>query len=96
MDSVVGFISGSRTNQVFIHYWFSFFQKVLDAQATQVAQKNINLKTLCELQVIVPPLSLQEKFVTFAEQTDKSKFELERTLTAAKATMKRIVEENLN
>ena len=73
-DSVVGFISGSRTNQVFIHYWFSFFQKILEAQATQVAQKNINLKTLCDLQVIVPPLSLQEEFVAFAKQTDKSKF----------------------
>lgn len=57
-DSVVGFISRNMTNELFIHYWFSFFQKILDEQAPQVAQKNINLKILSELNVIVPPLSL--------------------------------------
>ena len=59
-DSVVGFISRNMTNELFIHYWFSFFQKILDEQAPQVAQKNINLKILSELNVIVPPLSLQK------------------------------------
>ena len=58
-DSVVGFISRNMTNELFIHYWFSFFQKILDEQAPQVAQKNINLKILSELNVIVPPLSLK-------------------------------------
>ena len=38
-DSVVGFISRNMTNELFIHYWFSFFQKILDEQAPQVAQK---------------------------------------------------------
>ena len=61
-DSVVGFISRNMTNELFIHYWFSFFQKILDEQAPQVAQKNINLKILSELNVIVPPLSLQNRF----------------------------------
>lgn len=75
-DSVVGFIAGEQVRQVFIHYWFGFFQKILDSQATQVAQKNINLKTLSELKVILPPLELQDRFVTFAEQSDKSKLSL--------------------
>jgi type I restriction enzyme S subunit len=79
-DSVVGFIAGNRTRQIFIHYWFSFFQKILDEQAPQVAQKNINLKTLSELKVIAPPMNLQDQFVSFAEQTDKSKFELQQTI----------------
>ena len=43
-DSVVGFVPNDNTNSVFIHYWFSFFQKILEEQAPQVAQKNINLK----------------------------------------------------
>ena len=79
-DSIVGFISGDKTNQLFVHYWFVFFQKILDAQATQVAQKNINLKILSALQVIVPPLSLQEKFSGFAKQTDKAKLTIHRSL----------------
>lgn len=73
-DSVVGFISRNMTNELFIHYWFSFFQKILDEQAPQVAQKNINLKILSELNVIVPPLSLQNQFADFVAEVDKSKF----------------------
>lgn len=72
-DSVVGFISRNMTNELFIHYWFSFFQKILDEQAPQVAQKNINLKILSELNVIVPPLSLQNQFAAFVAEVDKSK-----------------------
>ena len=72
-DSVVGFISRNMTNELFIHYWFSFFQKILDEQAPQVAQKNINLKILSELNVIVPPLTLQNQFADFVAEGDKSK-----------------------
>ena len=72
-DSVVGFIANKQTKQLFIHYWFKFFQKILEDQAPQVAQKNINLKILKELQVIVPPKSLQQEFCQFIEQLDKSK-----------------------
>lgn len=45
-DSVVGFISGKEYMQVFIYFWFSFFQKILEEQAPESAQKNINLKIL--------------------------------------------------
>ena len=53
-DSVVGFIANERTNNIFVHYWFSFFQAILESQAPESAQKNINLKILSELKVIVP------------------------------------------
>ena len=73
-DSVVGFIPGEQTNQIYIHHWFSFFQKILEEQAPQSAQKNINLQILGNLSVMLPPLALQNEFVAFVEQTDKSKF----------------------
>jgi type I restriction enzyme S subunit len=73
-DSVVGFISGKEVTQIYMHYWFSFFQKILEEQAPQVAQKNINLKMLCDLQVITPSLELQSQFVDFVNQLDKSKY----------------------
>ena len=73
-DSVVGFLAGNNVKQIYIHYWFGFFQKILEEQAPQVAQKNINLKTLSELDVMVPSLEQQNEFVSFVEQTDKSKF----------------------
>ena len=73
-DSVVGFIANDKTNNIFIHYLFEFLQKIIDSKATQVAQKNINLKILSELDVITPPIELQNKFAQIVEQIDKQKF----------------------
>lgn len=72
-DSVVGFKANDKTNEIFIHYWFSFFQAILEAQAPESAQKNINLKILSELKVIAPDIEEQNKFATFVIQVDKSK-----------------------
>ena len=72
-DSVVGFIANEKTNNIFIHYWFSFFQAILESQAPESAQKNINLKILSELKVIVPEKEKQNEFVDFVHQVNKSK-----------------------
>ena len=74
-DSVVGFTANEKTNNIFIHYWFSFFQAILESQAPESAQKNINLKILSELKVIVPEKEKQDEFVEFIHQVDKSKFD---------------------
>jgi len=73
-DSVVGFNANEKTDNVFIHYWFSFFQEILEEQAPESAQKNINLKILGDLKVIVPEKTEQDVFVAFVAQTDKSKY----------------------
>ena len=73
-DSVVGFSANDKTNNIFIHYWFSFFQQILESQAPESAQKNINLQILSDLKIIVPPLDLQNQFAAFVKQTDKSKY----------------------
>lgn len=79
-DSVVGFIPGEQTNQIYIHHWFSFFQRILEEQAPQSAQKNINLQILGNLSVMLPPLALQNEFTAFVEQADKSKLVLRQLL----------------
>ena len=72
-DSVVGFHANEKTNNIFIHFWFSFFQEILEAQAPVSAQKNINLRILSELKVIVPPIELQNEFAEFVKLIHKSK-----------------------
>ena len=64
-DSVVGFRANEKTNNIYIHYWFSFFQRILEAQAPESAQKNINLKSLSELRVIYPTKEEQDAFAAF-------------------------------
>ena len=79
-DSIVGFTANGRTNNIFIHYWFSFFQELLESQAPESAQKNINLKILSELKVIVPSKEKQDAFAAFVTQTDKSKAIIQKAL----------------
>lgn len=69
-DSVVGFIPNEKlTNNEFILFWMSFLQKSLEEMAPESAQKNINLEILRKLDVIVPPIDIQEKF---AQQVRKA------------------------
>lgn len=91
-DSVVGFKANDKTNNIFIHYWFSFFQAILEAQAPESAQKNINLKVLSELKIIVPPIEQQNKFVAFVEQTDKSKLTIQASLDKLEVMKKALMQ----
>lgn len=79
-DSVVGFNGNNFTNNIFVHYWFSFFQEILENQAPESAQKNINLKILSELQIITPDIIEQNKFANFVQQVDKSREDVKKSL----------------
>lgn len=92
-DSVVGFLPNDKTNSVFIHYWFGFFQKILEEQAPQVAQKNINLKILSDLDVIVPPRTLQEDFSAFVGQAEKSKSTIQHSLDKLEILKKALMQQ---
>ena len=72
-DSVVGFNANGEVDNIYIHYWFTFFQSILEKQAPAVAQKNINLQILSELKVIVPNKSDVESFAAFVKEVDKLK-----------------------
>lgn len=76
-DSIVGFNANERANNIYIHYWFSFFQTILEEQAPESAQKNINLKILSELKVIVPSVDKQNEFIAFVHQVDKLKLHID-------------------
>ena len=92
-DSVVGFINGDRVTQIYIHYWFSFFQKILDEQAPQVAQKNINLQILRDLSVVVPSLEEQKAFDEFVKQAYKSKLAVQQQLAELETLKKSLMQE---
>ena len=55
----------------------------------------INQSVIANVELIVPPLPVQDDFVAFVHQSDKSKFELEQALSELTATYKRIISEQL-
>jgi type I restriction enzyme S subunit len=62
-DSIVGFKPNEKiSNSKFIQYWIGFLQKILEDNAPESAQKNINLEILRGLDVICPPIELQNEF----------------------------------
>jgi type I restriction enzyme S subunit len=69
-DSVVGFTphEGVSTS-VYVHFLFGFLQAILEKNAPQAAQKNINLAILRTLQVPKPPFMLQRDFDVIAAKT---------------------------
>ena len=90
---MVGFIANERTNNIFVHYWFSFFQAILESQAPESAQKNINLKILSELKVIVPEKRKQDQFASFVKLTDKSKVAVQKALDEAQLLFDSLMQE---
>ena len=92
-DSVVGFIPGDSISAIYMHYWFGFFQKILEEQAPQVAQKNINLKILSDLSVVVPNQEQQKDFIAFVEQTDKSKLAIQQSLEKLETLKKALMQQ---
>jgi len=68
-DSIVGFKPNDKvSNSVFVKFWIGFLQKILEDNAPESAQKNINLEILRGLDVICPPVELQNKFEKIIEQ----------------------------
>lgn len=54
----------------------SYYEKfVADASLGNTAQANINAQQYSNLQIMLPPLTLQENFSAYAQSCDKLKFE---------------------
>lgn len=84
-------------NEVFFTYGLTMptmWDQISDGLgATTVA--HFLISKACKLKQPLPPMELQEQFATIAEQSDKSKFEIEQALAELTATYKRIIAENL-
>lgn len=72
-DSIVGFKPNESTNVFYINVWFSFFQKIIEEQAPESAQKNINLKILNDLDIVIPPIALQNQFAEIVTKIEEQK-----------------------
>ncbi len=61
-DSVVGFTPNRDNTTAYAQYFLHFLQPYLEKSAPQLAQKNINLEILREIDIPAPPLALQQEF----------------------------------
>ncbi|WP_400223731.1 restriction endonuclease subunit S, partial [Methanomethylophilus alvi] len=65
-----------KLNPTFVYYFTrtDYCQSILLGSKRGGVQKNVNAKQLGDIVIPIPPMDLQESFVAFVEQVDKSKF----------------------
>ena len=91
-----------RTNESIIRLRFLKGQMDYDSMheymrslAKGIALIQLNIEDLRKVELIVPPVVMQDQYIAFMEQSDKSKFELEQALSELTATYKSIINDNL-
>jgi type I restriction enzyme S subunit len=72
-DSIVGFLADDAATIEFVRVWLSFLQAAIEEAAPESAQKNINLATLRNLAVPIPPIPLQREFARRLTAVEKLK-----------------------
>ena len=78
-------------NQMFLNT--SFKGQLLDiGESGGATRQAITKQQLETLMVILPPLELQKQFATFVEQTDKSKFEIQKSLEKLETLKKALMQ----
>ena len=71
---------------------FSQIKKKLTGISRGVRQANISNRDILNLVVPIPPIELQTQFATFVGQTDKSKFEIQKSLEKLETLKKALMQ----
>lgn len=74
-DSIIAVKSTGKTNNVFLEMLLRFYRQVLLDKAPEAARANINLSILGKLKIIMPPIELQNDYLsinkTIEDKIDK-------------------------
>ena len=84
-------------NKVFLFRMMNLdlFEKACIDNASGSAQKNMSTEWLKEYKFLLPPMDEQNKFVSIAQQADKSVFELRKSVDATDKVIKSLINANL-
>lgn len=69
-----------------------YFDRAILNKVRGGTQKFISLGDIRRLEILVPPIELQQQFATFVEQTDKSKLEIQKSLEKLETLKKALMQ----
>ena len=81
-------------NVEFLYHALMYQRDNIKKKGTGTSFKSLNQTTFSELEIELPPYDEQMKFVTIAEQSDKSGFELRKSVDAIDKVIKSVINEN--
>ena len=85
-------LPSAKINQTFLWQFFILSYDNLRDMAKGGNQPNLNGNMIKNYPVLCPPRELQEQFATFVEQTDKSKFEIQKSLEKLETLKKALMQ----
>ncbi|MCD1279831.1 restriction endonuclease subunit S [Psychrobacter sp. CCUG 69069] len=94
-DSLVAIQPKENADVVWLYFYLETCQKELDGQATQNAQKNINLQVLRPLKILTPPLPEQQKIAKILSTWDKAISTTERLIDNSTQQKKALMQQLL-
>ena len=75
------------------HYINSEYgKKYVRDNSAGAAQQNFGATALSKLPIYIPPVKLQDEYINFVEQTDKSKFEIQKSLNQLETLKKALMQ----
>jgi len=81
-DSVVGFTPKPEATTRYVQYFLHFLQPYLEKSAPQLAQKNINLEILQDINIPAPPVDIQQEFAERVAEMEGISTLSDRAVTA--------------
>lgn len=94
-QAVCTLLPNPEFNTLFLSYACKANEEWMLSKCAGGAQPNISQTIIKEMPIPKPPIEKQEAFASLVEQSDKSKFELNRALDELTATYKQIIKDNL-
>ena len=79
-------------NPVFLMHLFMYSNDYIMTFASQVAQASINMEKIRSFEYYFPCIDMQNEFATFVKQTDKSKFEIQKSLEKLETLKKALMQ----
>ena len=76
----ISLLEEANINPIFMVNLLYMSRILFSSGATSTAKQALNMGRIREINIMMPPLELQEKFAVFAKQVDKLKFEMEKSL----------------
>ena len=80
-------------NPIFLMHLFMYTNDYIMTFASVVAQASINMEKIRNFEYYFPPVELQNQFVAFVEQTDKSKLAIQQSLDKLETLKKSLMQE---
>ena len=84
-------IESEKVNPIFMYWQLKVIQKQIYKLQKGGAQPHVYGKDLADMQIVQPPMEFQLRYVKIAEQADKSKFELRKSIDAIDQVIKSLI-----